>query len=158
MKNTAEILDEIESLKKEIEILKDQNEIRDILTRYAFRFDLGRLDEWFDLYTQDATFKTHAHFQNGLASIRTYYLSQKEQGGGLHIQLTGITKVEGDQATEINFQLLGDSRNGVEHVGAGSTRRWTFEKENGKWRIKTADSSIPEKFPVFSNELVPLNW
>jgi 3-phenylpropionate/cinnamic acid dioxygenase small subunit len=160
MKNAAEILDEIEALKKEIELLKDQDEIRDILTRYAFGFDLGRYDEWYDLWSEDAVFQFGARRVDGLAAIRDLFgPSQKEYAAAQHLQLTEITKVEGDQATSVCYQvILVQQKDDQDAIGNRAVRHWTFEKKNGKWRIKSATSTFPNQFPEGAKELMPADW
>jgi hypothetical protein len=143
--NEAAILNDLKSLKADLQVIKDKNEIRNLLSRYAFRFDLGRYEQWYELWDEDAVFNSGTSEKplrfKGKAAIRAYYGDvQKEYGASQHMQLNALIKVDGDNATALNYQVIFESKDSVDRIGNRGVRRWTFVKKNGRWLIKEADS------------------
>lgn len=166
MSNNTEMSPNIAELAKDVQIIKDKLDIQDVLTRYGLRFDLGRLDEWFEIFTEDAVLSTDRPGRlitfNGLKEIREHYNSafgpsaaKKEEPpaaspepGELHfghVELAGIIKVDGDTATAVGWQL-----------GTG-IRLWRLRRVDGAWLIsETISRCMPNVDRC--REIVPANW
>ena len=137
----------LEALEKEVQLLRDKEEIRDVLSRYGHYYDLGYFDDWYSLWTDDCQFgpgKGKDKIQEFFGKQQKNYLAEQ------HIQLALVIKVDGDTAKAIGFQVatkhsigeffenvLLDKRLpiGFERIGV---RSWEFVRVNGKWLIKVA--------------------
>lgn len=160
--------EELAALKKEIQLLRDKMDIQDVLWRYGLRFDLDRKDEWFELFAEDCQFSSDVPGflleLNGFDEIKAHYGNQSMQGPGEpsggeeqegdnaqkgsftgHIDLAGVIKIEGDNATAVGWQ-----------VGTG-VRTWQLRRTNGTWLITgTASRRLENKERC--REVVPENW
>ena len=56
MNSQETLIQKIEALEKEVRLLKDKEEIRDVLSRYGHCYDLGYFDEWYSLWAEDGRF------------------------------------------------------------------------------------------------------
>lgn len=163
--------EELAVLKKEVQLLKDKMDIQDVLWRYGLRFDLDRRDEWFQLFADDCRFSSDVPGflleLEGLDEIKAHYSgSPGGRGPGApqqegpdrqqdaaapgssftgHVDIAGIIKIDGDNATAVGWQ-----------VGTG-VRTWQLRRTNGTWLISgTASRRLENKERC--REVVPENW
>lgn len=162
MAENLKLYKEIEALKSKVRELSDKEAIRDLLARYGFCFDLGRFDAFYDLWTDDAVFRTDGpdgeiemKGKEGLKEVfgsapLTYMASQ-------HLQLEYVIKVNGDTAEAIGFQLITVHRGDRPTVDRTGIRRFKFRRIDGEWRISEAASRIM-KNRSGCLDLVPEDW
>ena len=165
---------EVRSLKemeKEFQLLKDKEEIRDVLSRYAYRYDLGYFDEWYDLWTDDCLFDAKVEVRNSKQDLKGFFGEQQNHYlAEQHLQLALVIKVDGDAATAIGFQVatkhsIGAFNDkevvldprlpiGFERIGV---RYWEFKKVDGKWLIRVAKTRNMIDH-ADCKELLPPQW
>jgi hypothetical protein len=160
----SELSDELEALKREVQVLKDKEAIRDVLSRYALLFDLGSYDKWYELWMEDATFSTGEpekyNNMNGKAAIKANYGTvPKQHRATQHMQIACVIKVDGDTATAIGYQVITAHRGTAGEapiVAKTGVRSWTFQRSQGKWLIKKTVSRTMKDLPACL-EIVPKN-
>jgi|WetSurMetagenome_2_1015567.scaffolds.fasta_scaffold13201_5 hypothetical protein len=180
MSNDNEILQKLAALEKEVQslremknelqILKDKEEIRDVLSRYAHQYDLGYFDEWYKLWADDCQFDAVVEVRNNKEELKDFF-GEKQQHylAEQHLQLALVIKVDGDTAKAIGFQVatkhsvgqffenvLIDPRLpiGFERIGV---RSWEFKKVDGKWLIKVAKTRNMFDHKA-CKEILPPGW
>lgn len=57
MSDQANLEGRLAALESKVQVLEDDREIRELLSRYGFNADLGRSAEWVDLWTDDGAFE-----------------------------------------------------------------------------------------------------
>jgi hypothetical protein len=174
MSNNTELVQDLEKLKvrlqnlendlkQRIQVLEDKEAILDVLARYGFTYDLMRLDEWCDLFTEDGVFNIDAHGKIDIVQGRDKLKALFKEMPYLaaqHLQLGVIIKVNGDNAKAIGFQVLtinkGDSET-KPFIDNTFVRTWTLQRVKGKWLIKEAVSRVLKNLEN-CRAIVPADW
>lgn len=162
MTDETELGRELTSLKSKVQGLFDKEAIRDLLTRYGFCFDLGRYDAFYDLWTDDAVFKTDGP-DGEIEMLGKEGLKEVFGGGAFmnmasqHLQLNYVIKVYGDTAEAVGFQLITVHTGEKPAVDRTGVRRFKFRRVNGEWLISEAVSRTM-KNRSGCLELVPEDW
>jgi len=158
----TEIMKELAELKAEIQILSDKEAIRDLLSRYGLDFDLGRYENFYDLWTDDAVFRTDG--PDGEIKMvgkdqmkKLFGIEQTRYTASQHLQLEYIIKVNGDTAEAIGYQLITVHTKDLPSVDRTGVRLFKFQKVNGNWLIKEAVSRVM-KNQEGCLDLVPIDW
>lgn len=139
--------------------LEDEREIRELLSRYAFTADLGRSQEYVDLYTEDGTIDLGAGRasegafvgQKGLYSFITAAPHKCIEGHAQHHATCGplIIHLNGDEAIAEGYSLVIVESDEAQrrarscfpmaaeiNVGGANFNRWTLQRVDGSWRIR----------------------
>jgi len=167
----AELKERLENfeadLRQRIQVLEDKEAILDVLARYGFTFDLGRMEEWYDLFAEDGIFNVDARGNleviQGKENIKTHFQRVQQNmdyAAPQHLQLGVIIKVNGDTAKAIGFQVLTMNKGGPEikpFIENTFVRTWTLERIEGKWLIKEAVSRILKDLEN-CRAIVPSDW
>jgi hypothetical protein len=140
---------DVAALMKRIQVLEDKEAIRDIIARYGYLFDVGRYNDWYELFAEDGVYKTNPPFGEkyqvveGKENIKKAFTVQKHYGAVQHLMLDIIVQVDGDKATGICYQTMvsGKDDNDTKLLKAG-LRSWYLERIDGKWLIKEAVSRL----------------
>lgn len=153
---------ELEVLKSKVQELSDKEAIRDVLARYGFCYDFGRYDNFYNLWTEDAVFKTDGPddeiVMTGKEQLKEVFgLKQLSYMASQHLQLEYIIKVDGDNAEAIGFQLITIHTGEKPAVDRTGVRRFKFRRVDGEWLISEAVSRIM-KNQSGCLELVPEDW
>jgi hypothetical protein len=168
MSNADELSKKLESMEKKLQLLQDKDDIRDVLSRYAFNVDLRRLDHYLRLFT-DKTAQGDMIFLTDGPGEDTICRSKKELGdflesvlpkphpGMQHLQLDYVINVTGDTATATGYQLLTVWENGKFGIMRCALRTFDFRREDGIWKIvKTVSHSTAEGGKCQTH--IPQSW
>ena len=163
MGNDPRLMQELEGLKKKLQILEDKEAIRDVLARYAFNADLNRTENFVKLWTDDGTFTSDA------AGKKLVFKGKKEIGNHLldplhqsytnrsqHLQVNYVINVEGDTASATGFQLISRRWEGGFGIVRCAFRSFRFRRVDGRWLIQES-ISIATGEPD-CQKLVPMEW
>lgn len=132
-------LEDLEMLKKRIQVLEDKDAIWGILSRYSLNVDLGRAEDFLGLFTDDCVFATD------VAGKITYRRGKKELGEmlaggappkGQHLQLDYNITVDGDNATAVGYQNLTSLRDNALSMNRAAFRTLKFRRISGTWLIQ----------------------
>jgi len=153
---------EHEALERKLRRLQDEQELRELLSRYGFTADLGRSREYVELYTEDGRINLGAgrwgarkagnEFQGHeqLHEFITAVPHKCIEGFCQHHALTGplIFHIDGDEAVAEGYSLVvvqsdeatrrprscRPERPEINIAGA-NFNRWTFRRVNLQWHI-----------------------
>lgn len=136
--------------------LEDIKELEDLLAKYSFTADLGRTEEYVDLFTDDGVMDLIdmglARFE-GRDQIREFINGSSAAGAAnvaLHIALPTVFYVDGDNATGEGYSVmqerdLSDGFNEPGYTGVkvpikvsvthANYSHWTFRRVDGVWKI-----------------------
>jgi SnoaL-like domain len=142
----ADLAERVAVLEREVRRLRDERELRDLLSRYSFAADVYRGPDWVDLFTPDGRYDLGEHNVDGGYSGRfegTDALLALITGPGMppegrsqHHHGPMVFTVDGDEAVaesySITYQLDAD---GAAEVYCLGFSRWLFRRVNGRWRI-----------------------
>src|SRR5579862_5374913 len=100
------------SLEARLSELEDKEAIRDLLARYSFSIDLGRVDEYLSLWTDDCVFRTdggEGNLYTGKEEILGHVERDMMNIDGLvgrihHLLLCNVIEVDGDLARATGIQ------------------------------------------------------
>src|SRR5690625_451865 len=98
------------TVEQRLQILEDERELRDLLSRYSFNADLGRTKEYSELYTEDGAIDLRdmgLERYKGKQSILKDFISQPAAadvaGRSFHHAAPTVFHIEGDDATGEGF-------------------------------------------------------
>jgi hypothetical protein len=152
-------------LEERIRRLEDKEAIRDLLSRYSFAIDLGRIDDFVSLWTDDCIFRTdgggglttfsgreeiRSHLERDLSSLSSV------AGRIQHLLLSNLIEVEGDSARATGFQVVTRNTGSGFEVYRTSYRTFEFRRSGRRWRIREAisiESGTPEQDRLIPAEL-----
>lgn len=144
----------IEALEAQVQQLLDANEIREVLSRYGYHADVGRDEEYLDLYIDDCAhdvgwpeeFDIPAyrgeHRWEGKAGLRELIEDPRGHanefyGRRMHIQgLNPVVHIDGDRAIVNDYWLALRWHEGQIVVGSGGNDQWRLRKVDGEWRLE----------------------
>jgi hypothetical protein len=167
-------VDEIAELRRRIEQLEDEREIRYLVGRYGHYCDLGHEDAWADQWTDDAVYdivtvkRNGAGYDGGIrfegkdqlyAMIRDPVAHKLFEGRSLHLQdFNLVIRIDGDEACAHGYSMtmLRDLETEAIEIRTAGMVRWAFKRVDGRWRIiekkrrKVGDGSAFEDTPAMS--------
>lgn len=137
----------LKRLATEVQELKDDREIREVLARYGFNADCDRTEGWVGLFTGDGAMDLGSETQApgrwvGTEALRKWISTQAARtnperfGKRLHFQGNNLVcHIKGDTALVNSYSIVLFLIDGKIEVQCG-TNLWTFKRVDGKWRIK----------------------
>lgn len=137
------------SLEHRLTALEDEHELRDLLTRYSWCADLGRIDQYAALFTEDAVLDLRPMGLErylGRSSIRDDFISSPAAtataGRTLHNQAPTVITIDGDTACGEGYStVLYVDDGGAISVAGASYNRWSFRREE-VWRISSREVQL----------------
>ena len=139
----------LEALEKRVQVLEDQEKIRECLARYSFTADLGLSEEYVDNYTDDGVIDLRPSTAwggptwQGKEQLREFIYNQtghkSVEGKSMHITTTEFIRVDGNRGWAEGYDLLvlcvGKEDEDYK-VLTGGFNRWQFEKQGDRWYVK----------------------
>lgn len=143
------ITDELAALRREVRVLRDKEEIRDLVYRYAFCADVDEVDLFLDTLTPDAVWTASGSFVPGqglpgkgvfrgreearaaLTSPSHAAIANKEQ----HVMANLVIDVTGDTARAIGHLVLTVHNWGGFGLGTCRYVHMDFVRQSDGWRI-----------------------
>ena len=153
----------LELMEKQVLILQDKEEIREVLSRYAFNVDLYRLDHYLRLFTDEMLFVTDGPGEDvqckSKQELKDFLeaVLPKPHPGMQHLQLDYVINVDGDTATAIGYQLLTLHENGKFGIMRCALRTFDFKRVDGIWKITRTISHSTGNAPNCQKQ-VPQSW
>ena len=128
-----------------LEILKNKQDLRDLVDNYAYLSDEWKISEVMDLFTPDVTYKV---YMNGALVADVSGRENMESDFNLHASqvktyftLNGqhTTKIDGETATGVSFSQIkmireADGKDVLTDYSVKYDDQYVFQ--NGKWLIK----------------------
>jgi uncharacterized protein (TIGR02246 family) len=78
--------------------MTDEEAVRRLITLYSQLLDDGRLDEWAQLFTEDAVFSVWGRTYEGRAAIRDGIGGMQPEHPGKHVAFATVVDLDGDTA------------------------------------------------------------
>ncbi|WP_046194501.1 nuclear transport factor 2 family protein [Sphingomonas sp. SRS2] len=134
--------DRLERMEKEIRELRDQLELRELLSRYGFTADLGHEQEFSELWTQDGEYDLDDLQLRGREQL--HHLVSDPQGlhkqvvenRSMHIPTNIFIRVDGDSAwAEAYSMIVIREDDGRYAVFTAGYNHFDFKRVNGGWLI-----------------------
>jgi uncharacterized protein (TIGR02246 family) len=116
----------------------DEEAIRRLLAEYCQLCDDGRLDDWAELYTEDATFSVMGRTYRGRAELKTFMAqAQPPDRRGKHVAINPLIDVapDGSAATAAtDYVFVGRGADGLAITSAGRYHD-RLVREPDRWRF-----------------------
>jgi hypothetical protein len=155
--------DELKDLRRRVEQLEDERELRYMIGRYGHYCDLGYHDEWISLWTPDGVYdlvtvkRDGAGYDGGMrfeghealyGMLRDPTSHQLFEGRSLHIQdINLVIRIDGDEAFAHGYSITMLREGEAVNIRTAGMVRWAFKRIDGKWyftekkRRKVGDGS-----------------
>lgn len=143
--------DDIADLRRRIEQLEDEREIRYLIGRYGHYVDLGHEDEWVGLWTDDAVYDIVTVRRDGAGYdgairfegradlyrlVRDPAAHKLFEGRSLHLQdFNLVVRIDGDDAYAHGYSMTMLREGDAVQIRTAGMVRWTFRRVDGEWRI-----------------------
>ncbi len=122
--------------------MDDEDQIRRTIAEYSHRWDEGLLDEFTDLFTEDARLVVMGTVNEGRDAIRDYMKLVGAAGRGLHVTTNVLVDVEGDSAGAVTGYLF--VRQGPTGPGIVAAGRYHDQlvRDPDRWRFSVRANSM----------------
>lgn len=134
----------MENLAKRIGLLEDRENLRELMTRYAFLIDTGQSEEWADCFTLDGCFEVQrpdgdTRILRGRDQLVAFAQSRpSKETPDKHFTSQVSVVIDGDSATShCYFALLSDIRNDPSLVFYGQYHDEFIRGADGDWRFSS---------------------
>ncbi|CAN5138199.1 hypothetical protein BH09ACT10_BH09ACT10_02070 [soil metagenome] len=142
-------MDRIDALEKRLHDLEDERDLRDLLTRYSIAADMGRNQDYVDLYTEDGAIDLTdmglPRYQGPEALMEFIStLGMLSAITGSHHAVPTLFTIDGDDAVGegYGFVINHEIDKGTFIINHANFSRWTFRRENGTWKIVERDVKL----------------
>jgi hypothetical protein len=160
--NTEALLERVNDLTGRVALLEDDRAIRELLSRYGYYADLGRDDDWINLFTPDGEIEVAVDASwldgtpgsestpegdrvlrgSGPEGLRTFIEDPKGHqmivGRCLHLMNQNLSiRVDGDVATAESYNITLIRKTSRTELLNGSLSHWSFERHSTGWLIKS---------------------
>ena len=132
----------LEALEKRVQLLEDQEKIRECLARYGFTADLGRSQAYVDNYTDDGvidlspTMKYVGKDQLLYDFITDPKSHKKIENRSLHTSVNFFIRVNGTKAWAEGYSIVFTREGAGYAVFTCGYNHWDFEKKGDRWYLK----------------------
>ena len=143
--------DELRDLRRRVEQLEDEREIRYLIGRYGHYCDLGYHDEWigqwapegvYDLVTvkrggagYDGAVRFEGH-EALYSMLRDPDAHQKFEGRSLHLQdFNLVIRIDGDDAFAHGYSMTALREDKGIAIRSAGMVRWTLKRIDGRWHF-----------------------
>lgn len=143
--------DAIEALRRRVEQLEDEREIRYLIGRYGHYADLGHEEAWGDQWTDDGVYDLVTVSRDGagydrpmrfdgkaelLGMIRDPAAHKLFEGRSLHLQdFNLVISIDGDAAIAHGYSMTMLRDGDAIQIRSAGMVRWRFRRVAGRWRI-----------------------
>jgi hypothetical protein len=141
-----DLSERIAVLEREVRELRDERELRELLSRYSFGADVYRGPDWVELFTPDGRYDLGSDNVEGAYTGRFDGAEQllglitgpgmPPEGGSQHHHGPVVFRVDGDEATAESYSITYRlDAAGAPEVYCLGFSRWRFRRVDGRWRI-----------------------
>ncbi|HEX3947060.1 MAG TPA: nuclear transport factor 2 family protein [Acidimicrobiales bacterium] len=146
MTDQATSEERIARLEERLQLLEDERELRDLMTRYSFTADLYRGQPWVDLWTPDGVYDLGTQNAEGGYSGRfegSEQLLALITGEGMppagrsqhHVHGPVAFQIDGDRAVAEGYSVTYVLRDEGTEIWTIGFSRWIFQRVDGRWKI-----------------------
>lgn len=135
-----DIVERVAALEAELRRLRDMEEIRHLLSTYAFNADLGRAEEYLDGWTDDGLYDLSETMR---FEGREQLGALVKDPGGMHKQMLEnrsqhlvanlVIKVDGDTAWAEGYSIVTVAREGAVQIFSAAYNHWDFVRRKKGW-------------------------
>jgi ketosteroid isomerase-like protein len=132
--------DRIAVLEKRLAILEDKEKIREVLARYGYNADLGRSDEYVNVWTKDGVYDLDAGKLEGEAAIREMISSptgahkSQIENRSMHTVCNLHIGIEGDTAWAEGYSVVWvKGEDGKAAPWTVGYNHWEFRRSGDGW-------------------------
>jgi len=138
------------TLEERVQILEDERELRDLLSRYSFNADLGRTTEYAELYTEDGAIDLRdmglQRFE-GKQMIHDEFISgpnaSSRFGRAFHHAAPTVFHIDGDDADGEGYSIMMVLQDdGTITIAHANYSHWTFRRVDERWHIVERDMRL----------------
>ncbi len=132
----------LKALEDRVRDLEDQGQIREVLARYGFNADLGRSQEWVDLWTGDGVYDLDSRKWTGREQLHELIASPTEphkrdvENRSQHNVLNLFIRIEGDRAWAEGYSVVVLNKDGQFGLWTCGYNHWDFERHDGQWLLQ----------------------
>jgi hypothetical protein len=144
-----DLVAELDALKREVRQLKDREEIRDLVSRYAWTADLEQYDDWLETLTEDCVWTMSGMAMPGTPQgdggvVRGRSGCYEAVSSAIHGEIVNreqhhmtnlLIEIDGDEASAIGQLLLTIKFPGGFGIATCRLTRMHFRREHGRWLI-----------------------
>ncbi|WP_456835903.1 nuclear transport factor 2 family protein [Bradyrhizobium sp. USDA 4509] len=138
------------TLEERVQRIEDDKAIRELLARYGFNIDVGRIEAFVDLFTKDGVLNksypaddfrpesvVRCEGRDALrASMREWKALEQVDGPALHFMGNNLrTQIDGDNAIAEGYNFTVSRRGAEMVIDYVAINRWTLRRTDGQWRI-----------------------
>jgi len=137
----TDLLKRLEAVESRLAVLEDQERIRRCLARYGYNADLGRSEEWVDVWAEDGLYDLGYDRHEGKAALREMITSPTHQhkveieNRSFHSVFNLFIEIEGQTAWAEGYSIVFVRRpEGISPVTAGYNH-WDFVRDGDGWLL-----------------------
>jgi SnoaL-like protein len=129
-------------LEARVQLLEDQEQIRECLSRYSFNADLGRSEEYVNNYTPDGVIDLSPTMKwSGKEQLMDFIGSptgghKSIEGRCQHTSMDYFIRVNGNKAWAEGYSVVYLKKGDEYTVFTCGFNHWDFEKRDGRWYLK----------------------
>lgn len=128
----------LEALEKRVQVLEDQEGIRECLARYGFNADLGRSQEWVNTWTEKGVYDLGPdHKPTGPDELMNKVIQGKGhksiENHSQHTVCNLFIRVNGNTAWAEGYSVVFVLQNGQYGAWTNGYNHWEFEKRGHRW-------------------------
>ena len=123
-----------------LQTLEDQEKIRRCLARYGFNADLGRSEEYVNLWSEDGLYDLDSGQLSGEAALREMITSptgahkSQIENRSMHAVGNLFIEIQGDTAFAEGYSVVWvRDANGVHHPRTAGYNHWDFRRKGEGW-------------------------
>ena len=129
------------TLEDRVRAIEDRLAIYELIATYGPAADSGAVDETVDLWTDDGVYAIDGvGSYRGSEELASCFTSELHQGyihrGSAHVMSLPKLRVDGDQATAINYALLFIRDGERFRVQRSVASRWELVRTIGGWKVQ----------------------
>ena len=127
-------------LEAEVQVLKDTEEIKQLMYRGNRAIDRRDLDAWFSCFAEECSgdYGPMGKFDNR-RDIEKFYRNTVTQSPMMHHRMFNpVIRVNGDRATtKMDFEAAGIDARTKKPIWSAGEGNQVYIRENGKWKLKS---------------------
>lgn len=150
--------DDLSALRRRVEQLEDEREIRYLIGRYGHYADLGYEDAWADQWAEDGIYDLVTVKRDGAGYASAIRFEGKDQlyvmirdpnahklfeGRSMHLQdFNLVVRIDGDEAVAHSYSMTMLREGDAVAIRSAGMVRWRFKRIEGRWRIAEKNRRI----------------
>jgi hypothetical protein len=142
----ADLEARVKELEKRLQLLEDQEKIRECLARYSFNADLGRSEEYVNNYTPNGVIDLGPDTKWAGRDQLLDFIGNPQgghkaiEGRCMHTSLDFFIRVDGNKAWAEGYSVVllkeGQAEREGYRVFSIGFNHWDFEKKGDRWYLK----------------------